>query len=92
MGHELVWRGAMPVPFVGGDADDVAGANPDDLLAAGLNAPFAFDVQRLGDAVGVPCGAGAGVRCTLPSDSGVAPLPVAIASIHTSLVNRLAVR
>src|SRR6266704_4460818 len=61
VGHEVVRGGAVPVPLVPGDIDDVAGTDPDDGSAAGLDQSFAFgDVERLGDRVRVPGGAGAG--------------------------------
>src|SRR5438132_12685945 len=55
MGHEVVGRGAVPVPLAGRSVDRVARADLQDLAAAGLNASQAFgDVYRLADGVGVP--------------------------------------
>src|SRR5712691_4591347 len=53
--HEVVGRGAVPVPLAPGDLDDVAGADGGDGLAAGLDAPLALGhIQRLADRVAVP--------------------------------------
>src|SRR3954469_2993563 len=61
MRHGLVGCGAVPMPFVASDLNDVARPDLDDALSARLDEAFAFgDVQCLGDAVGVPGGARAG--------------------------------
>ena len=61
VGHEVVGGGAVPVPFVVGCVDAVAGADLDDRLAPGLVETFAFgDLERLAAAaVAVPRAAGA---------------------------------
>ena len=57
----MVGGGAVPVPFAGGRVDGVAGADLDDLAAAGLDQPDALgDVQGLPERVGVPGVAGSG--------------------------------
>jgi hypothetical protein len=59
VGHEVVECGAVPLPFVGRDTDDVADADFSDLAAAWLVEAVAFgDVEGLTDGVTVPCGAG----------------------------------
>jgi hypothetical protein len=51
--------GAVPVPFAGRGADDVAGADFLDLADAWLVEVVAFgEVEGLLDGVTVPCGAG----------------------------------
>jgi len=58
-GHEVVGCGAVPVPFAGRGADDVADADFLDLAAAWLVEAGAFGgVEGLPDGVTVPCGAG----------------------------------
>jgi len=61
VGHEVAGRGAVPVPFAGRGADDVAGADFPGLAAAWLVEAVAFaDVEGLPGGVSVPCGAGRG--------------------------------
>jgi hypothetical protein len=59
VGHEVVGCGALPVPFAGRGAGDVAGADFLGLAAAWLVEAAAFgDVEGLPDGVTVPSGAG----------------------------------
>ena len=58
-GHEVAGCGALPVPFAGRGAAEVAGADFLDLAAAWLAEAAAFgDVEGQPDGVTAPCGAG----------------------------------
>src|SRR5262249_33909849 len=60
--HEVVGRGAVPVPFARRGTHGVPGPDVDDLAAAGLDQAPAFgDVYGLAHGVAVPGAAGA--RC-----------------------------
>ena len=59
MGHEVVGCRAVPVLFVGCNADHVTGVDADEWSAAGLDEAFAFgDEERLAESVPVPGGVG----------------------------------
>ena len=59
VGHEVAGCDAVPVPFAGRGADDVAGVDFPGLAAAWLVEAVAFgDVEGLPGGVRVPCGAG----------------------------------
>src|SRR6266566_4516142 len=78
----------VPVPLVGGRADDFARADADDCLATGLDESFALgDVEGLSEAVGVPGGARAGREVHCADGQARRRLPWAIESIQTSPVN-----
>src|SRR4051812_50218898 len=60
MCHEVVGRGAVPVPFAGWGDDDVAGSDAQEWSATRLDEAFAFgDAESLSEGVAVPCGGGA---------------------------------
>src|SRR5205814_7358913 len=55
MCHEVAGRGAVPVLFARGDADDVAGTDTNGRRTARLHESFAFgDEQRLAERVVMP--------------------------------------
>src|SRR5262249_39362346 len=55
MGHEVVWRGAVPMPLAGRRLDRVARPDLQPLPAASLDEPDAVeDVKRLPACVGMP--------------------------------------
>jgi hypothetical protein len=60
VGHEAVWRGAVPVVLAGLEEHTVAGSDDLDGTAFALTEPDAFgDEDRLAVRVGVPGGPGA---------------------------------
>ena len=61
VGHGGGWGGSVPVFFVGGEPDYVAGAEFFDGAAFTLGAAAASgDYQGLAEGMGVPCGSGSG--------------------------------
>jgi hypothetical protein len=82
VGHEPVRGGSVPVVLAGLEEDSVAGADDLDWAALSLAEAGAFgEVDRLAVGVGVPGGAGAGVKCTAAAANVEVPAGAATVSM-----------